>query len=142
MYFPTREVFRRIYLGTSYSALSPTYLERYTIGIVVNCSRDVPFHDNRQAMSIRYPNRSKRSMNRYLPIISEAVARAHDSGISTLIHCDTNQIGPTIAAGTLLRLTDMDPHQVVRHINQIKPETFQPKPLYFDSLVAMHRRRS
>ena len=144
MYFPTRQIFKNVYVGSSYSALSQTFMSNHNVKVVINCSHDIPFRyvsDGR--LMVRFPHRSKDQVERFLPVLVDAIVAARQRNLVSLIHCETNQIAPTVCAAAMLRcFPELTVSAAVDHIQSLKPEAFRPVVRHLDALERYSARRT
>lgn len=137
-----------LWIGSARDAADVQWLLENDIGLVVNCTRHLPFARIPGAKFVRVAVNDDPSENdnmlAALPAATLEVARALENGKNVLVHCHAGmQRSATVAAASLYRMRISDMDSIVVSMMTIKPEIFPPsvggKPTFLPAIKAWVR---
>lgn len=140
-----------LWIGSARDAADDAWLEEHDIGLIVNCTRHLPFTELPDVKKIRVAVHDDPSENgnmlEALPRATLEIARALENGVNVLVHCHAGmQRSATVAAAALYRMGVGSMKDTVISIRRQKGETFPPGrpdglPTFFDALREWELRR-
>lgn len=137
------EILPNLWLGDKTASQSSEFLERMHIGLVVNCTKDIPFCKKLPSgcQKLRLPVDDNlrpeeiRAMTKWSPGIVRKVWETYSQGIPVFIHCYAGvQRSAAITAMFLIFYQRCDMHQAIRRIRHRRPIAFQPGINFEDSI--------
>jgi protein tyrosine phosphatase len=130
-YFDAKEIVPRIWIGSRADALNPEFMQKHSIGMIVNCTRDVAMPFSRSILSIRIPVDDHPNYNDvFCKYIRPAISKMHmflrrTRGRNILVHCAAgiSRSASTVAA-FLMSEYRIPASKSIQFIQSRKPETF------------------
>jgi len=135
MFYPRVEITSGLWVGSLADSSDAAFMRHARIGLVVNCSRDLPFYlppgvegervnvDDSQ----RYSDAMVRSFGTVLPHIDKTIAR----GRGVLIHCFAGiQRSSAVAAAYLMYKLGIPAEKAMHAVQRMKPEAFKPRATF------------
>ncbi len=130
------EIIPRLWLGNKRAALSPEWLQGHKIGVVMNCSKDIPFapdtaYTNRRIYRIAIDDSLRDPDIDFLTQSSEEVAytllREYQTGANILVHCAAGMQRSAASVTMLLMTLNRWPAEyTMSYIKNIRPIAFTP----------------
>lgn len=143
MFYPAREIVDRVWVGSRQDAGDRAFFMQHRIGLVVNCSRDVPFKfANIQGFRIPVhddPSENENLLNN-LPGAVAAIEHYLQSNPSrgVLVHCWAGmQRSAAVVCAMLMRRHGWTPDAAMAYMKTKKPEVFFPRPTFEAALWAL-----
>ena len=146
-YFPAREIrapgVRGLWIGSKGDSMDISFMRRHDVGLVVNCSRNIP---SRFAKYVRYervavddaphdPIEQSTMLSR-LPVIVRAIDAALRAGEGVLVHCHAGmQRSAAVVAAYLMWKLRLSAAAAMRVVKAQKRETFEPRPSFTSALA-------
>jgi protein-tyrosine phosphatase len=134
-----------LWIGSARDAADVQWLSERKIGLVVNCTRNLPFAKLCGVKFVRvavddHPSDND-AMFAALPEATLEIARALENGVNVLVHCHAGmQRSATVSAAALYRMRVGPMRDVIERMMKIKPEIFPRsyggKPTFTEALRA------
>lgn len=137
------EILPHLWLGDKVASGSSEFLHRMKIGLVVNCSKDIPFckklppgceklrlpvDDNLQPQEIEY-------MTQKAPEVVREIWKRYSQGVPVFIHCYAGvQRSASITAMFLIFYQRCTADEAIRRIRRRRPIAFQPGVNFMESI--------
>jgi protein-tyrosine phosphatase len=137
-FYEAREIIDGLWIGSSADARNAGFIRRHKIGLIVNCSKTVPF-SFKGVLGYRvniddHPSENEVLYN-YLPTTSRIIDEALESGKGVLVHCYAGiSRSSSVTAAYLIYKLGLTPEQAIHAIQSQKPETFRPSPVFYRAL--------
>jgi len=147
MYYRAREVFPRIWIGSMADAASTEFMRAHNIGLIINCTKDVPSSFAATIPTYRIPlddiESSSSTLYQYAPTISREMWNHLDrTDTSILVHCAAGiSRSASMVASYLIIEYGYNMRNAIQFIRQRKPETFQPRLVFSSALALLHQNR-
>lgn len=147
MYYQAREVFPRVWIGSMADAASPEFMHAHNIGLIINCTKDVPSSFAATIPTYRIPlddiESSSPTLYQYAPPISRVMWNHLDRmDTSILVHCAAGiSRSASMVASYLIVEHGYDVRKAIQFIRQRKPETFRPRIVFSSALVLLQQNR-
>lgn len=135
LYYPAKKILKVgsawMWIGSEGDAESAKFMEKNRIGLVVDCSRNIPMHFASKIESVRVPVNDDPADNpillRYLPRVVPRIDRALTAGKSVLVHCRAGmQRSAAVATAYVMWKRRLTADGAKKFVNDIKRETFFP----------------
>jgi imidazolonepropionase-like amidohydrolase len=133
MRYPVREIASfpsgaSIFVGSEATAQNAKFMRNNDIGLIVNCSRDIPFFfadiDGIRLPIHDHPS-ERATFLKNIRAVCAKVDAAVTRGISVLIHCAAGiSRSASCCAAYLILYCAMTPEEAISFIQSKKPETF------------------
>jgi len=129
------EILPNMWLGDKTASQSGEFLERMNIGMVVNCTKDIPFCKNlqRKCQKVRLPVDDNlrpeeiHAMTRWSPGVVRQIWTTYSQGTPVFIHCYAGvQRSASITAMFLIFYQRCTTDEAIRRIRNRRPIAFQP----------------
>ena len=129
------EILPNLWLGDKTASQSKEFLSRMNIGLVVNCTKDIPFCRKlpRGCDKIRLPVDDNlrpeeiHAMTRWSPGVVRHIWSVYSKGVPVFIHCYAGvQRSAAITAMFLIFYQRCSTRDAIRRIRQRRPIAFQP----------------
>lgn len=137
-FYPRRQVLNRMWVGSAADARDKAFLHSNNIGLVVNCSKTIPFVSEDilgHRVSVDDDSRYNDTMLRYLPSAVRAIDEALLSGKSVLVHCYAGiQRSCAVAAAYIMYKLGLTAHEAMDSVRRAKKEAFTPVPTFKHAL--------
>jgi dual specificity phosphatase 12 len=141
-FYVAREIIDGLWIGSSADARDPTFLRRHRIGLVVNCTRTVPFNCKGllgYRVAIDDNMDENETIYNYFPTTSRIIDEALESGKGVLVHCYAGiSRSSSVVAAYLMYKLGLSPTEAIRIIRSQKPETFKPYIVFLPALRKYH----
>ena len=141
MFYPGKRVAPyNLWIGSKGDSANVTAARRRGIGLVVNCTRDIPRH-LAGVRFLRVPVDDAQDEGgtflAHLPRIVAAIDQHLSAGQGVLVHCYAGvSRSASVVAAYLMAKEGLTPAQAMARIRRLKPETFQPSPTFLRPLQA------
>lgn len=145
MVFPAKRVPPyRLWIGGERDSLDAAAARRHGIGLVVNCTRDLPFALPAGVRRVRVPvddaAYDNDAMLRALPRAVHAIDAALAQGRGVLVHCFAGvSRSASVVAAYLVFRERLTPRQAVARVRAAKPVTFSNGENFMPALEAFYR---
>lgn len=128
-----------IYVGSEATAQNGRFLSTNRIGLIVNCTKDVPFYYPDLYRGIRLPVDDSpadvREFARHVKSVCATIDRFVRAGSSILIHCYAGiSRSASCCAAFLVLYCGMSASQAVSFVRSKKPETFSNGEVFGSAL--------
>ena len=128
-FFPAREIIPGLWIGSSADASNPRFMACHDIGLIINCSKDIPCSFSRDIPTVRIPIHDAAyenlTMLRYLPRVVRTIEKKLRSGVSVLVHCYAGvSRSSSVVAAYLMYKYGLEKNEAITFIQQRKSETF------------------
>lgn len=140
-YYPAQRVLPRVWIGSAADATSLDFMNDHTIGLVVNCTKDVPSPYSDFIETIRIPLDDHETSASVLYDYARPVARRMRLFLEThpnesiLVHCAAGiSRSSSMVAAFLILEHGYTMEGAIRKIQQRKPETFSPRVVFASAL--------
>lgn len=143
MFFPAKRVAPyNLWIGSMQDSQNTQAARHHKVGLVVNCTRDLPFVV-RGVKHVRVPvHDSPAEARAMLLALPKAVAAIDDhlkKGDTVLVHCYAGvSRSASVAAAYLMCKEKLTPKQAIARIQRHKPETFGDPPVFLEALDLWH----
>jgi predicted protein tyrosine phosphatase len=129
-----------LWIGSKADSMNMKAAQRHHIGLVVNCTRDLPFSVP-GVKRVRVPIDDMPDENptflKALPRAVRAIDLALSQGQGVLVHCYAGiSRSASVVAAFLMARDGLTPAQAMARIRKAKPETFRPRANFLPSLLA------
>ena len=129
-----------LWIGSKADSMNPKAAQRHHIGLVVNCTRDLPFSIP-GVKRVRVPIDDMPDENptfmKALPRAVRAIDLALSQGQGVLVHCYAGiSRSASVVAAFLMAREGLTPAQAMARIRKAKQETFRPRANFLPSLLA------
>lgn len=137
MYYPARQIVHGLWIGSKGDAGSAARARRRNIGLVVNCTRDIPAELPVPTYRVAvddWPGDAD-AMLGHLPAAVLVIDDALQRGQGVLVHCFAGiQRSATVVAAYLMWKEGLGRAEAMRLVRTAKPETFSPRPTFGGAL--------
>lgn len=136
-----QEIISNIWISDYKIALDKEFLKRYNIGVVINCTKDLPFTNleikkYRLAVNDSLQEQDKIDMLNAFPEMLKVIELAYITLTPILIYCRVGvQRSPTLIAAFILKLTKCNFEEAVRFIQSKRDIAFRPSINFSKSLL-------
>lgn len=137
------EIIPNLFLGDITSSQNREFIEGYNIGMVVNCSKTIPFLKNGKFIKVRVPvdDNLQETEIKSLAVMAPKVIRKiwdeYSKGTTILIHCHAGvQRSAAVTAMFLIFLKRYTHKEAMENIQKRRPVAFQPSPNFYKAIVA------
>jgi len=146
-YFPAKEVIPGVWIGSQGDCTSEQFMREHQIGVIINCTKDVPAPFKDRIPTYRIPlddaEHSNPELIRHMEYVAAVIDVCKRDGKNVLVHCyaGVSRSASTVAAYLILA-TGMSKEEAIATIRAKKKETFHPR-LVFDTaltIAAQHAR--
>ena len=132
-----------LWLGNKISSMDKNFLQKNNIGLIINCSKHLPFTDLPNISKYRlnvHDNFSNETENRIIENIEDInnlIDKFLSNNKGVLIHCHAGmQRAPTVTSCYIMhRYKNNDINKVINFIKQKRSIAFKPIINYFNTLV-------
>lgn len=139
---------RDLWIGSMKDSANLSAARRHRIGLVVNCTKDLPFHV--PTSRVRVPVHDSASDNQAfldnLPKAVHAIHKTLGSGQGVLVHCAAGvSRSASVVAAYLMAYDGLGARQAIAAVKRAKPETFgstfgpDRTPNFYPALQAWER---
>jgi rhodanese-related sulfurtransferase len=137
-----------LWVGSARDAADVPWLREHGFGLVVNCTRHLPFARIAGVKFVRVDVNDDPAYNEKmfeaLPSATREIARALENEVNVLVHCHAGmQRSATVAAAALYYMRVAPMSEIVTRMSEIKPEVFprayDGKPTFTEALRAWMR---
>ena len=133
-FYPAKQVLPRVWVGSMRDAASNDFMRQHDIGLIVNCTRDVPAFHAGTIPTIRIPihdhETSAPTLYEYAPAVVREMRKFLEKypRLQILVHCAAgiSRSSSTVAAYLILE-NRYTVQEAIKRIQQCKPETFHPR---------------
>ena len=140
------EIIPNIWLGDKTASQSKVFLERMNIGLIVNCTKDIPFCEGVTCEQLRLPVDDNLMpeeiafMTKNSPRIIRKIWKIYSSGIPVFIHCYAGvQRSASIVAMFLIFFQRCSMETAIHRIQHRRPIAFRPKINFATSIRSFER---
>jgi dual specificity phosphatase 12 len=138
-----------LWVGSKHDSLNVKAATRHNVGLVINCTRDLPFkipNVHHYRVPVNDDSTDWEVMADHLPDVMSLIDESIQRGDSVLIHCYAGiSRSASVAAAYLMHSNGLNASQAVRRIQAAKPETFSNGLNFYAALKYFeetHRYRS
>jgi protein-tyrosine phosphatase len=135
------EILPNLWLSSYKYAINEDFLENKKIKVILNCSKNIKFVNNKNITKIRIPvNDSLQLIDiellySKLDIITNIIDKYITKFIPVLIHCYAGkQRSATVIAAYIMKITGRPYQEVIALIRSKKSNAFKPEINFIDSL--------
>lgn len=146
-FYDARQVLPRIWVGSMKDASSAKFMREHSIGLIINCTKDVPSFFAGTIPTYRVPlddiESSSDTLCQFAPSISREMWNHLDrSDTSILVHCaaGVSRSASMVAAYMIIEY-GYSVRNAIQHIQQRKPETFYPRIVFSSALTRLQQNR-
>ena len=141
-FFPARQVLSGLYIGSKADAQSAAFMRSRRIGLVVNCTRDIPnYFENRAygaggrpeylRVGVHDAQSENGEMLRLLPRACTTIDRALRENRPVLVHCYAGvQRSATVVAAYIKKKYGLSTQDAMACVRSRKQECFSPRPTF------------
>jgi predicted protein tyrosine phosphatase len=138
-FYPAKKIDKyKLWIGSKADSMNTEAARRNGIGLVVNCTRDIPFgvpgvahvrvaiddHKDDTPIFTSQLNRVVRAIDKHL-----------GRGEGVLVHCYAGiSRSASVVAAYLMYKEGLTPRQAMSRVRRVKPETFGDRPNFFKGL--------
>ena len=146
MHYPAKQVLPyKLWIGSERDSEDVAAAHRHGVGLIVNCTRDIPFTVP-GVKHLRVPlHDSPAETSTFLRHFPKAIKAIDDhlrKGDAVLVHCFAGiSRSASVVAAYLMFREGLTPLQAMQRIKRAKPETFGPTPNFLEALESAHRVR-
>lgn len=137
-FYPRKQITDGLWVGSAADARDAGFLRRERIGLVVNCTRTLPFLSKTILgfrVAVDDDPAEQEEMMRYIPNATVAIDDALNAGGNVLVHCYAGiQRSSTIAAAYLMFKLGLTHEQAMAAVRKAKHEAFVPTPTFKHAL--------
>ena len=130
-YFDAKEIVPRVWIGSRDDATNPHFMHANSIGMIINCTRDVDAPFSKTILSIRIPVDDDPEYNDvFCKYVRQAVSKMHmflrqRPGQNILVHCAAGiSRSASMVAAFLMSEYQIPAEKSIQFIQTRKPETF------------------
>ena len=143
MFYPARQVGPyNLWIGSERDSQNVTAARRRGIGLVVNCTRDIPVRVpgvRHLRLPIDDSSNEAGTFLAHLPRIVSAIDHSLTKGRGVLVHCYAGvSRSASVVAAFLMYKEGLTPRAAMTRVRGAKPETFGPTPNFERALDAFH----
>lgn len=137
---PAKRAARGLWVGNIVDSANIEFMQNHKIGVVVNCTRDLPFRFSKQIhMRLAVDDAYEHTLRlfEYWKTAVPRISRYLDSHQNVLIHCHAGQQRSfaTAAAVLMYRNRHHNAVQVIQTLKGIKSDAFRPRVNFYRSLM-------
>lgn len=138
-YYPAQKIGPyNLWIGSKQDSRNVTAAQRHNIGLVVNCTRDLPFlvpRTTRYRVPVDDTEDEADTMMQHLPRALFLIDQHLRRGDGVLVHCFAGiSRSASVVAAYLMYREGVPPAKAMRRIRKVKPETFGPSPNFEKAL--------
>jgi len=146
-FYPAKQIKPyKLWIGSKADSMNVKAAQRHHIGLVVNCTRDIPFSVpgvKRVRVPIDDMPDENPTLLKALPRAVRAIDLALSRGQGVLVHCYAGiSRSASVVAAFLMAREGLTPTQAMARIRKAKPETFKPRANFLPTLGAWGARVS
>lgn len=143
------EILPNLWLGDKTASQSTEFLKSMKIGLVVNCTKDIPFnaHLSRSCTKLRVPvhdNLDKveiANLAKFAPQVIGEIWRHYSNGIPVFIHCYAGvQRSAAITSMFLIFYQRCSSDDAINHIRRRRPIAFRPGINFHTAILKFETR--
>ena len=143
MFYPAKRVPPyNLWIGSMQDSQNARAARQHRVGLIVNCTRDVPFAVRgvrHLRVAVHDSPEEAPAMLASLPEAVQAIEEHLRKGDGVLVHCFAGvSRSASVVAAFLMRREGLTPRQAIARIQKYKPETFGNRPTFRDALEAWH----
>lgn len=140
------EIIPKLYVGNCLSAFDKEFLKNHNIGMIVNCTKEIPYRttviDDLKIKTIRIPvldDKTDKEINRmsiFLPEVYEDIKKFYDeNNKKILIHCFAGKQRSAICASYFIhRYLNISKDDSIKLLKVRRDGCFIPKINFYNSL--------
>lgn len=138
-FFPAKQIQPGLWIGSEGDSQNAKFMAKHNIGLVVNCSKNIPFKNVPGVEQYRIPIDDAPSNNdvilSHFPITSRIIDSVLQRGKGVLVHCRAGmQRSAATVAAYLMYKYHISAANAMSSIKSIKHETFWPVPTFVTAL--------
>lgn len=144
-YYPAKEIVPGVWIGSEGDSQNPTFFRKHHIGLVVNCSKTIPFKGVPGVDEYRIPvdddPQDTDILVSHFPVVVRSIDAVLSRGKSVLVHCRAGmQRSAATVAAFLMYKYRLSAKDAMKAINAKKTETFWPVPTFKNGLVTYEKQ--
>jgi protein-tyrosine phosphatase len=146
-FYPAKQVVPRIWVGSMQDASSSDFMDQHRVGLIINCTKDVPAFFAGTIPTYRVPmddhETSAPVLYGHAPTVAREMRRFLErTPGSILVHCAAGiSRSSSMVASYLILEHGATVIESIRRIRGRKPETFQPRVVFVSALVRFQQER-
>lgn len=141
------EIIPNLFLGDITSSQNKEFFESVNIGMVVNCSKRIPFLEGRQLKKIRVPvddNLKDIEINnlaKWGPNIVRKIWDEYSKGTTILVHCHAGmQRSAAVVAMFLMFYQRCNHREAMARIKKRRPIVFEPGANFYKAILSFESK--
>jgi protein tyrosine phosphatase len=139
-YFPAKEVQPGLWIGSEGDSQNPDFMTAHDIGLIVNCTKNIPFLDMPGVDTYRIPIDDSPSNGdiilSHFPVVVRAIDSVLQRGKGVLVHCRAGmQRSAATVAAYIMYKYGVSAKNAMNSIKSQKSETFWPVATFANALA-------
>lgn len=141
------EIIPNLFLGDIAASKNKEFYESVNIGMVVNCSKTIPFLDGRDFKKVRVPvddNLQDAEINnlaKWGPSIIRKIWEEYQKGTTILVHCHAGmQRSAAVVAMFLMFYQRCTHREAMTRIKKRRPIVFEPSANFYRAILSFENR--
>jgi len=144
-FFPAKEIIPGLWIGSEGDSQSRSFFRQHNIGLIVNCSKTIPFKSTTGIDEYRVPidddPRDNATLVNHLPVVVRTIDAVLSRGKSVLVHCRAGmQRSASVVAAYIMFKHKVTANDAMQAIKGVKNETFWPVPT-FDKALSSYEKQ-
>lgn len=139
----TNEIIPNIFLGDITASRNREFYDSMNIGMVVNCTKTIPFLEGGTFKKIRVPvddnlkDEEIQNLAKWSPQIIRTIWDEYSKGTTILVHCHAGiQRSAAVVAMFLIFYQRCSHKEAMSRIRKRRPIAFQPSANFYKAIVA------